>query len=86
MKEKQRDSILEEIIYLLKEIQPVGEFGEGTMLFEGGLIDSFVIFDRLLPGLEEKYGISVKPLELLPEHFETPGAIAEYIEGKIQER
>lgn len=83
--EKVEGRILGEIIGLLKEIQPLGEFREETPLFDSGQIDSLVIFDRLLPKLESRYGITVKPLELIPEHFETPGAIAEYVEGKIQE-
>ncbi len=83
--EKVEGRILGEIIGLLKEIQPLGEFREETPLFDSGQIDSLVIFDRLLPELESRYGITVKPLELIPEHFETPGVIAEYVEGKIQE-
>ena len=74
---------LEDVIRMLKEIQPLGEYEESTLLFESGLIDSLTIFDKLLPRLEEAYGI--EPLDLSPEHFESPGAIHAFVTDKRQE-
>jgi len=74
---------LEEVIALLKELQPAMELDEGTDLFDTGYIDSFVIFNELLPKIESKYGFEVTPLDLMPENFLTPGAIANFIETKI---
>ena len=56
---------MERIISILKEIQPIGEFEADTMLFESGYVDSLVIFERLLPRLEEIYGIQIEPMELI---------------------
>lgn len=76
---------LAEIICILKQIRPFGEFEGDTLLFDSGYIDSLVIFDRLLPALEEKYQITIEPYELVPENFETPEAILKYVERKRQE-
>ena len=54
------------------------------MLFESGYVDSLVIFERLLPRLEEIYGIQIEPMELIPDNFETPEAIGKYVERKMQ--
>lgn len=77
---------LEDIIHMLKEIQPLEKFEENTLLFESGYIDSMTIFNELLPKLEEFYGIEVEPLDLIPEHFETPGAIQKYVTGKGRDK
>ena len=75
---------MERIISILKEIQPIGEFEADTMLFESGYVDSLVIFERLLPRLEEIYGIQIEPMELIPDNFETPEEIGKYVERKMQ--
>ena len=75
---------VEDIIQMLKEIQPLGEYTEDTLLFESGYIDSLTIFDKLLPRLEESYGIVIEPLDLLPNHFETPKAIQKFTASKRQ--
>ena len=73
---------IEDIIRIIKEIQPLGEYEEDTLLFEEGYIDSLTIFDKLLPRLEEAYELEMEPTDLLPEHFESPGAIRTFITKK----
>lgn len=70
---------INEIITRLKECNIVPEISEDTQLFDEGLIDSFSIFNDILPMLIEKYDIEVDPLDLMPDNFETPTAIANYI-------
>lgn len=74
---------VEEIITLLKEINPVMELNAQTDLFDTGYVDSFVIFNELLPKLEEKYGFEVTPLDLMPENFLTPQCIADFVDKKL---
>jgi acyl carrier protein len=74
---------LEDIINLFKEVQPLGNYEEDTLLYESGYVDSLTIFGRVLPELEKRYGIKVEPPELIPEHFETPAAILKYLKGKV---
>lgn len=76
---------LEDIIKLLKEIQPLGNYEADTPLYESGCVDSLTIFGRVLPELEKTYGIQVEPPELIPEHFETPAAILKYLECKLSQ-
>lgn len=76
---------LDEIISLLKELQPAMELDANTDLFDSGYVDSFVIFNELLPKIETKYGFEVTPLDLMPDNFLTPACIAEFVERKIAE-
>ena len=47
-------------------------------LIDNGVIDSLGIFQLLLL-LEERYGIEVDDEDLVPENFETVGAIAQLV-------
>ena len=71
-----------QMMELLRQIQPLGQFETDTPLFDSGYMDSIIIFDRLLPALEEMFQITVEPPELVPENFETPRAIVRYVESK----
>ena len=73
---------LDTILHMLNEIQPLGIWSEDTPLFESGYMDSMMIFDKLLPALEERFEIQIAPFELIPEHFDTPSAIFAYVKGK----
>ena len=73
----------EEIIEFLKEIKPECNIDAGTDLFNSGVLDSFTIFNRLIPKIAEKYSIEVTPLDLIPENFMTPASIAQFITGKL---
>jgi acyl carrier protein len=52
-------------------------------LFERGLIDSLGI-TILITHLEKKYGISVPQQDLLPDHFDSINAIADYVNSKLR--
>lgn len=71
-----------QMMELLRQIQPLGQLETDTPLFDSGYMDSIIIFDRLLPALEEMFQITVEPPELVPENFETPRAIVRYVESK----
>ena len=62
-----------QMMELLRQIQPLGQFETDTPLFDSGYMDSIIIFDRLLPALEEMFQITVDPPEL---------AIVRYVESK----
>ncbi len=68
-----------EIINLLHECNIIAEITEDTPLFDEGIIDSFSIFNDVLPMLMEKYQMDVDPLDLMPDNFETPRAITCYV-------
>lgn len=74
--------VITQLIDLLHKIQPLGTFEADTPLFDSGYMDSIIVFERLLPALEELFQITVEPPELVPENFETPKAIGRYVESK----
>ena len=74
--------VITQIIDLLHKVQPLGVFQADTPLFDSGYMDSMIIFERLLPALEDIFQITVEPPELVPENFETPQAISRYVESK----
>lgn len=76
--------ILKNIMGKIESINPGIKFNEDTDLFETGILDSMSIFNKVLPILEDDYKINVHQLELVPENFETPKKIAEYISRKAQ--
>jgi acyl carrier protein len=58
------------------------EITDNTPLIEQNILDSLAIM-KLLLFIEEKYSIHIGDEELIPEHFESPKAIASLLETKI---
>lgn len=52
---------------------------ESTPLFSGGLIDSFSLVSLML-FLETRGGISVQPMDVTLENFDTVGRMLAYVE------
>lgn len=73
-----------DIITLLKKMQPSMILDENTDLFDTGYIDSYTIFAELLPNLSEHYHFEMDPLDLMPENFSTPAAIAAFVNKKTE--
>lgn len=76
---------METILSMLSEIKPEHDFTESSDFIEDGLLDSFDLI-TLIDMLEEKYGIAVDGLDVVPENFCTMEAIAELVKksgGKI---
>jgi len=59
-----------------------GNLTEDTSFFEKGIIDSTGILE-LIGFLEEKYGVSIKDEELVPENFENLSRIGYFLEKKL---
>lgn len=68
-----------EILNMLKEIRPEFDFEDSEDFVMDGLLDSFDII-TLSNMLEEKYGITIDGLDIVPENFATTAAI----EGLVQ--
>lgn len=76
---------IDAIMKLIGSIDSSVEIEENTALFDTGVIDSFIIFDQLLPRLMDQFEIEISPLELVPENFDTPIKIYKYVKGKQDE-
>ena len=64
----------EEIMAMLSEIRPEFNFADSDDFVMDGLLDSFDIIS-LSSMLEEKYGITIDGLDIVPENFASVDAI-----------
>ena len=67
-----------EILDMLREIRPEFDFEDSDDFIMDGLLDSFDII-TLSNMLEEKYGITVDGLDIVPENFASLVAIEELV-------
>ena len=65
----------EEILNMLKELRPEFDFTKSQDFITDGFLDSFDIVS-LSNMLEEKYGISIDGLDIVPENYSSVDAIA----------
>jgi len=70
---------MDKIYNMLSEIKPEENFKDSENFIEDGLLDSFDVI-TLVDMIEEKYGIIIDGLDVLPENFESAKAIADLIE------
>ena len=68
----------DEIIKILKDIQPTYDFEHSENFVEEGLLDSFDIVE-LVSDLEKKYKIVISALEIVPENFSSVEGIINLI-------
>ena len=64
----------DQIITMLNELRPEFDFNESQDFVMDGLLDSFDIIS-LVSMLEEKYGVKVDGLDIVPENFASVDAI-----------
>jgi acyl carrier protein len=72
--------------YLTKEFgqdRPDFTLSDDTNLLQAQIIDSLGIF-MLTAFLEERYGITIDPDEVLIEHFETIVDVSRFVESKLE--
>ena len=72
-----------EIAELLNNARPEFDFNEEVDFIEQGMLDSFDVIS-LVAILEEKYGINIDIMEVLPENFSSVQAIIGLIERARQ--
>jgi acyl carrier protein len=54
---------------------------EGDQLLANGILDSLGVLD-LVGYLEQEFGITISDDDLVPEHFETLGRVASFVEER----
>ena len=64
----------DEIMAMLAELRPEFDFCESVDFVEDGLLDSFDIVS-LSSMLEEKYGVKIDGLDIVPENYASVDAI-----------
>ena len=77
---------MDEIYAILEELRPEFDFRKSENFVNDGFLDSFDIVS-IISVVEEKYGINIDGLDILPENFETAESIAALINksgGNVQ--
>lgn len=74
---------MNEIYEILKDLRPEFDFEESENFVEDGYLDSFDIVS-IISILEEKYGIKIDGLDVIPENFESIESIMSLISKSKQ--
>ncbi|MBS6831063.1 MAG: acyl carrier protein [Desulfovibrio sp.] len=64
----------EEVLRILKELQPTYAFEEGVDFIEQSYLDSFDVV-TLVTELEETFSVSISALDIIPENFSSVKSI-----------
>lgn len=62
-----------------------GQLDENVSFQESGILDS-TGFLELITFVEEKFGVEIADDELVPEHFDTLGKMARFVDGKLSSK
>lgn len=60
----------DKIIEILTDLRPEFDFAEEVNFIEEGMLDSFDVVS-LVDELEEKFGVKIEGVDVLPENFST---------------
>ncbi len=66
----------EQVLRILKELQPTYDFEEGVDFIEQGYLDSFDVV-TLVTEMEETFSISISALDIVPENFASVKSICD---------
>ena len=69
---------MDKLIEILEDIQPGVDFRNCDTLIEDGLLDSFAILS-IVSELQDEFGISITPAEIIPENFNSAKALWEMV-------
>jgi len=64
----------ETILGILRDVRPEHEFRDIDNFFDRGMLDSFDL-TMLVTALEERFGIAISGVEIVPENFQNIPAI-----------
>jgi acyl carrier protein len=59
--------------------------GNATSLLETGVLDSLSLL-RLVVFIQERFGITVDDVDLVPEHFDSVDAVCAYLRSRTGEK
>lgn len=71
---------MEQLLDLLCELKPDIDFTKETKLVDSGILDSFTIV-QLVGDLDDAFGITITPKELIPSNFNSAEAMWSMIQG-----
>lgn len=71
---------MEELIAIMSEVRPDIDFETETALIDDGILDSFDIIS-IVSEVNAQFGIEIDVNDLLPENFNSAGALYELVEA-----
>ncbi len=75
---------MERLIEILEEIKPDVDYVNCKTLVDDGILDSFAILS-IVGELEDEFGISVTPAEIIPDNFNSAEALWDMIK-RLEEK
>jgi len=70
---------MEKLLEILEDIQPDVDYETCDTLIDDGLLDSFAILS-IVGEIEDEFGVSVTPVEIVPENFNSMQALWDMIQ------
>ncbi len=70
---------MEQMIEILEDIQPGVDYANCTTLIDDGILESFAILS-IVGELEDVFGVSLTPAEIIPENFNSAQALWEMVQ------
>ncbi|MCC2254146.1 phosphopantetheine-binding protein [Ruminococcus sp. CLA-AA-H200] len=70
---------MEKLLEILEDIQPDADYENCTTLIDDGILDSFAILS-IVSEIEDEFGVSVTPAEIIPDNFNSAQAMWEMIQ------
>ena len=70
---------MDELLEILMDIQPDADYENCTTLIDDGILDSFAVL-TLVTELQDAFGISIGPADIVPENFNSLQAIYDLVE------
>lgn len=70
---------MEKLLEILEDIQPDVDYENCNTLIDDEILDSFAILS-IVGEIEDEFGVSVTPAEIVPENFNSMKALWEMIE------
>ena len=80
---KRRNKTKEQLLEILKDIQPDVDYENCTTLIDDELLDSFAILS-IVSELEDAFDVEITPVDIIPENFNSAQALWEMVQ-RLQE-
>lgn len=74
---------MEQLLEILKDIQPDVDYENCTTLIDDELLDSFAILS-IVSELEDAFDVEITPVDIIPENFNSAQALWELVQ-RLQE-
>lgn len=70
---------MDRILEILEDIEPGVDYENCTTLIDDGILESFAILS-IVSELEDEFDISITPVDIIPENFNSAQALWEMVQ------